>query len=152
MYTLYYEHLMHGTGKILEANARQVPNCLLFTHQSACSWSMIHFLSTPELPRKSLHMHMQLGCHTAPASEPSPPPNMAEDPLRHTTRTENVKPSSSAAGLSLFPRCLIMANAIRFFIRLWRPTCGPQTGSSSGAALEADAETAHERAQVPRHH
>jgi hypothetical protein len=29
---------------------------------------------------------MQLGCRPLPASEPSPPPNMAEDPLRHTTR------------------------------------------------------------------
>ena len=29
---------------------------------------------------------LPLGCRPLPASEPSPPPNMAEDPLRHTTR------------------------------------------------------------------
>ena len=121
----------HGMVENLEANSNNVSKPITPSLRFTCDCGSICTdgdACGSHGERACSSCTMQLGCHPLPASEPSPPPNMAEDPLRHTTRDGLSYNNYDGAGESIFFSFVIKADNVRLFTRLRCPVFGSQTG------------------------
>jgi hypothetical protein len=130
MYILYDQN-RYAWAENLEANSNSVSKPITPSHFFTCDRDAMCIAgevcgSHGEKSLQLLHLATRLS-RSSP-SEPIPPPNMAEDPLRHTSRDGLSHNNYDGAGISNFFAPLTQANDARFFSRLRCPVLGSQAG------------------------